>query len=74
VSPGECHQGAWAVAFVLCREAEGLGVVQPRQEAVEHLTAVPHTYRDGDRLFIVVCGGRMKGNGHKFNEGILDWL
>lgn len=70
---GGCHQDGWAVALVLCRVAEGPGLVQPREEAVEHLTTAAHTYGDGVKLFTGMCGGRMRGNGHKLKEGSLGW-
>lgn len=62
------------MALVLCREAEGPGFVHPREEAVKYLTAVSHMCGDGAGVFTVVCGGKMKGNGHKLKEGSLDWI
>lgn len=66
----------FAGVFILlpCRAAEVPALVQPREEAVEHLTAGSHMYGDGARLFAVECVKKMRGNGYKLKEDSLDWI
>lgn len=65
---------SWCGAFAFWRQAEGIVLVQSREEVASGDLQQPsqcfkgHRQEDGTRLFAVLCSGSVTENGHKLKQ------